>query len=98
MVDKHNESEFSHLFHLLKDSVNASVGDTVSRNRIIAKIGFSGAATTYSHLHYQLMDGEDFLKDNPLPCQFSDVSLLRGKEKIRFERTSIDTGDIILQQ
>ena len=98
VIIKHNESEFSHLFHLLKDSVKVSVGDTVSRNRIIAKIGFSGAATTYSHLHYQLMDGEDFLKDNPLPCQFSDVSLLRGKEKIRFDRTSIDTGDIILQE
>jgi len=98
VIIKHNESEFSHLFHLLKDSVGVSVGDTVSRNRIIAKIGFSGAATTYSHLHYQLMDGEDFLKDNPIPCQFSDVSLLRGKEKIRFDRTSIDTGDIILQE
>ena len=98
VVIRHSESEFSHLFHLLKDSVGVSVGDTVSRNRIIAKIGFSGAATTYSHLHYQLMDGEDFLKDNPLPCQFSDVSLLRGKEKIRFDRTSIDTGDIILQE
>jgi hypothetical protein len=98
VVIKHNESEFSHLFHLLKDSVNVSVGDTVSRNQIVAKIGFSGAATTYSHLHYQLMDGEAFLKDNPLPCQFSDVSLLRGKEKIRFDRTCIDTGDIILQE
>ena len=98
VVIKHNESEFSHLFHLLKDSVKVSVGDTVSRNRIMAKIGFSGAATIYSHLHYQLMDGEDFLKDNPLPCQFSDVSLLRGKDKIRFDRTSIDTGDFILQE
>lgn len=98
VVIKHNESEFSHLFHLLKGSVKSSVGDTVSRNQIIAKIGFSGAATTYSHLHYQLMDGEDFLKDNPLPCQFSDVSLLHGSQKIRFDRTSIDTGDIILQE
>ena len=97
VVIKHNVSEFSHLFHLLKDSIKVSVGETVSRNQIIAKIGFSGAATTYSHLHYQLMDGKDFLKDNPLPCQFSDVSLLRGKEKIRVDRTSVDTGDIILQ-
>ena len=27
-----------------------------------------------------------------------DATLLRGKEKIRFDRTSIDTGDIILQE
>lgn len=98
VVIKHNESEFSHLFHLLKDSVIVSVGDSVSRNQPIAKIGFSGATTTYSHLHFQLMEGVDFLKDNPLPCQFSDVLLLLGKEKIRFDRTSIDTGDIILRE
>ena len=97
VVIKHNEFEFSHLFHLLKDSVKVSVGDIVMKNQIIAKIGFSGAATTYSHLHYQLMDGEVFLKDNPLPCQFSDVLLLKGKEKVRFEITTIDTGDIIIQ-
>jgi len=98
VVIKHNESEFSHLFHLLKDSVKVSVGDIVSRNQIIALIGFSGAATTYSHLHYQLMDGDVFLKDNPLPCQFSDVLLLKGKEKVRFKIATIDTGDIIFQE
>jgi murein DD-endopeptidase MepM/ murein hydrolase activator NlpD len=98
VVIRHNESEFSHLFHLLKDSVKPSVGDTVSRNQTIAKIGFSGAATLYSHLHYQLMDGEDFLRANPLPCQFSDVSFIRGKERTRFDRTGIDTGDITLQE
>ena len=97
VVIKHNESEFSHLFHLLKASVKVSVGDIVSRNQMIAKIGFSGAATTYSHLHYQLMDGKVFLKDNPLPCQFSDVLLLKGNEKVRFEIATIDTGDIIIQ-
>jgi hypothetical protein len=43
------------------------------------------------------MDGEVFLKNNPLPCQFSDLLLLQGKEKIRFDKTSIDTGDILLQ-
>ncbi len=98
VVIKHNESEFSHLFHLLKGSVKPSVGDAVSRNQIVAKIGFSGAATLYSHLHYQLMDGEAFLTDNPLPCQFSDVSFLLGKEMVRFDRTCIDTGDFILQE
>ena len=98
VVIKHNESEFSHLFHLMKDSVKVSVGDIVSRNQIIALIGFSGAATTYSHLHYQLMDGTVFLKDNPLPCQFSDVLILKGKEKVRFKIATIDTGDIIFQE
>ena len=98
VVIKHNESEYSHLFHLLKDSVEVSVGETVGRNQRIAKIGFSGASTTYSHLHYQLLDGANFLRANPLPCRFSDVVLLHGKEAIRYDLASIDTGDIILQE
>lgn len=98
VIIKHNENEFSHLFHLLKNSIMVSVGDTVSINQSIAKIGFSGAATTYSHLHYQLMDGGDFLKDNPLPCKFSGVTLLNGNEYVRYKETTIDTGDFIYQE
>ncbi len=98
IVLKHNESEYSHLFHLLKDGVSVSVGDHVSRGQRIAKIGFSGASTTYSHLHYQLLDGADFLKANPLPCRFSDVLLLNGKDAIRYKIAAIDTGDIIYRE
>ena len=43
-----------------------------------AGVSFIGAAAMYSHMHFMLMDGEAFLGDNPLPCQFSDVSVLRG--------------------
>lgn len=98
LIIRHNEGEFSHLFHLLRESVLVSVGDTVSRDQPIAKIGFSGAATTYSHLHYQLMDGADFLKANPLPCRFSDVMLVRGSELVRYREATVDTGDIIVQE
>ena len=97
LVIKHNEYEFSHLFHLLKDSVIVSVGEKVERSQPVAKIGFSGAATTYSHLHYQLMDGDDFLNDNPHPCRFSNIQLVQGKELVYFKKTAIDTGDIIIQ-
>jgi Peptidase family M23 len=98
VVIKHNESEYSHLFHLLKESIEVSIGDSVSRGQRIAMIGFSGASTTYSHLHYQLLDGVDFLRANPLPCRFSDVLLLNGKDAIRYESACIDTGDIIFQE
>ncbi|MBN2336752.1 M23 family metallopeptidase [Candidatus Bathyarchaeota archaeon] len=97
VVIRHNDDEFSHLFHLLKGSVKVSVGDTVTRDQPIARIGFSGAATTYSHLHYQLMDGAVYLRDNPLPCRFSDVTLVQGNELIHYDEATIDTGDIILQ-
>ncbi len=95
VVIRHNEWEYSHLFHLRKGSTSVSKGDIVERGQAIGMIGFSGAATTYSHLHYQLMDGPDFLKDNPLPCRFSDVTLVLGSKRMRFDDLSIDTGDII---
>jgi murein DD-endopeptidase MepM/ murein hydrolase activator NlpD len=98
VVIKHNESEFSHLFHLLKDSVEVSIGEKVSVDQKIAKVGFSGASNTYSHLHYQLLDGPVFLRANPLPCRFSDVLLLNGDDATRYELTSIDTGDIVYQE
>ena len=59
----------------------------------IEKIGFSGAATTYSHLHYQLMDGKDFLKDNALPCKFSDLVIVQGSKEREYKDVTLDTGD-----
>lgn len=96
IIIKHSEKEYSHLFHLLKDSSEVVKGETVKQGQPLARIGFSGAATTYSHLHYQLMDGKDFLRANPLPCKFSDVTLLLGAEKKYYSELSVDTGDFII--
>jgi hypothetical protein len=96
IVIKHNGSEFSHLFHLMKDSILVAEGARVRQGQPIGRIGFSGASTTYSHLHYQLMDGQDFLQANPLPCKFSDVSLVLGSRKEHFEELTIDTGDFVV--
>ncbi|MFW9920747.1 MAG: M23 family metallopeptidase, partial [Candidatus Thorarchaeota archaeon] len=98
VVIQHNEEEFSHLFHLMQDSVPVTAGDTVKKGQVIGNVGFSGAATTYSHLHYQLMNGSNFLIDEPLPCVFSDVVLIYGSQRKRFEKLAIDTGDIILSE
>ncbi|MFX1579809.1 MAG: M23 family metallopeptidase [Promethearchaeota archaeon] len=95
VVIKHNEHEYSHLFHLMKDSVKVKIGDTVNSGDFIAKVGFSGASTTYSHLHYQLMNGKDFLNDNPLPCKFSNVRLMIGSKSIEYDTLPIDTGDFV---
>ena len=83
------------MFHLQKGSIIVKKGDEVKQGQLLAKIGFSGAATTYSHLHYQLMDGADFLNDNALPCQFSDITLILGSKKVRYDKLSIDTGDFV---
>ncbi len=96
IVIKHNNKEFSHLFHLMKGSVEVDIGDQIERGQPMARIGFSGAATTYSHLHYQLMDGKDFLRDIPLPCKFSDVTLVLGTTQELNEELVIDTGDFVI--
>jgi hypothetical protein len=58
--------------------------------------GFSGAATTYSHLNYQLMDGPNYLQDNALPCKFSNVNLLVNGKPQRFPEVALDTSDFVL--
>jgi len=98
IVIKHNEEEYSHLFHLLRGSSEVTSGQMVKEGQSLAKIGFSGAATLYSHLHYQLMDGENFLKDNPLPCKFTNIVVLLGTKNKKYDTLSIDTGDLIVSK
>ncbi|MHA1636668.1 MAG: M23 family metallopeptidase [Candidatus Thorarchaeota archaeon] len=95
IIIKHNEHEFSHLYHLLKDSIEVAVSDEIERGHYLGKIGFSGAATLYSHFHYQLMDGTDFLRGNPLPCKFSKLTLALASNGIRLEDCVLDTGDFV---
>jgi murein DD-endopeptidase MepM/ murein hydrolase activator NlpD len=94
VVIKHNEEEFSHLYHLKQGSIPVSIGDKIIRGQKIGQIGFSGASTTYSHLHYQLMTGKDFLKDEPLPFKFSNIILSHGSNEKEYGQISLDTGDI----
>jgi hypothetical protein len=95
VIIRHTDGEYSHLFHLLKGSIATDVGQKVMKDEPIAKVGFSGASTTYSHLHYQLMDGKDFLNASPLPCKFSNVNLIMGGKTVRYNELSIDTGDFV---
>ncbi|MGY5881537.1 MAG: M23 family metallopeptidase [Candidatus Thorarchaeota archaeon] len=95
IIIKHNEKEYSHLYHLEKGSIIVSQGERVARGQKIGRIGFSGASTTYSHLHYQLMTGTDFLRGAPLPFKFTDITLLYGSSAKDYEELSLDTGDIL---
>jgi len=94
IVIKHNDSEYSHLYHLLQGSCKVKIGDKVVEGQEIAKVGFSGASNVYSHLHYQLLDGIDMLNSNELPVKFSNVLLWQGSENKFFDEIVINTGDI----
>lgn len=97
IVIKHNEREFSHLYHLLKGSCKVKEGDFVKKGQEIANVGFSGASNVYSHLHYQFLDGADILNARELPLKFSNVLLWQGTEKKMFDELVINTGDIFQQ-
>ncbi|MEA2000880.1 MAG: M23 family metallopeptidase [Actinomycetota bacterium] len=95
VVIRHNDREYSHLFHFLAGSINVEAGELVKAGDLLGRIGFSGAATVYSHLHYQLMDGPDYLTAECLPARFGRVTLLRGSRRQTVSNATIDTGDII---
>jgi hypothetical protein len=95
VVIEHNEFEYSHLFHFLNGSIEVVEDQDVVSGQMLGRIGFSGAATVYSHLHYQLMDGTDFLVAAALPAKFDGVELVRGDRRIPKDRTAVNTGDII---
>ncbi|MBA7513572.1 hypothetical protein ES705_05588 [subsurface metagenome] len=97
IVIKHNDSEYSHLYHLLKGSCKIKLGDFVKEGQEISKVGFSGASNVYSHLHYQLLDGSDFLSAKELPTKFSNILLWQGSEKKKYDELVINTGDIFQQ-
>jgi murein DD-endopeptidase MepM/ murein hydrolase activator NlpD len=95
IIIQHNQGEFSHLFHLLKGSACVTEGQPVKSGEKIGQVGFSGAATTYSHLHYQLMDGPDFLTDQALPCKFSNVNLIEIGKSVHHVEITLDSYDFI---
>jgi murein DD-endopeptidase MepM/ murein hydrolase activator NlpD len=95
VVIKHNEREYSHLFHFLNGSLEVADGQEVTSGELLGRIGFSGAATVYSHLHYQLMDGPDFLLAAALPVRFDRVEFIRGDHRIVVGDAAINTGDIM---
>jgi murein DD-endopeptidase MepM/ murein hydrolase activator NlpD len=95
VVIRHNDHEYSHLFHFLKDSLEVEIGQRVDSGDMLGRIGFSGAATVYTHLHYQLMDGPDFLIANPLPARFRRAVFVQGDQLVELTNTPLDTADTI---
>lgn len=95
VVIRHNEREYSHLFHILAGSIEVKAGQQVKTGDLLGRIGFSGAATVYSHLHYQLMDGPDFLTAESVPACFRQLTLIRGDTRETVSNVTIDTADII---
>jgi len=72
VVIDHENGEFSLCAHLSAGSIRVKQGDRVKRGQRVAKVGTTGLSSE-PHLHFQLMDGPDYLTANSLPVMFVDI-------------------------
>jgi len=72
IVIKHNDTEYSAIAHIMKDSFTVKIGDQVKQGEIIGKCGNSGN-TSEPHIHFQLQNGKSFFFSAGLPIMFSNI-------------------------
>jgi hypothetical protein len=72
VVIDHGNGEFSAYCHLQEGSIRVKTGDKVNQGMAIAKVGNTGNSGA-PHLHFQLMDSQDFFIANGLPMMFENV-------------------------
>lgn len=88
VVLKHANEEYSFYGHMLKDSLTIKKGDKVSQGQVIGKVGNTGLSNC-PHLHFQLMDGPDFLSSRGLPCSFTNIKDVAGNSISFIEEDNI---------
>ncbi|MHB8872092.1 MAG: M23 family metallopeptidase [Myxococcaceae bacterium] len=71
LVIEHGNGEYSLLAHLKRGSLAVKPGSKVKAGDLVGQAGSSGTSTE-PHLHYQLMDGPDYLRAHGMPSQFHD--------------------------
>jgi hypothetical protein len=78
VVIRHDGGEHSFYGHLAHRSLTVAQGDRVAQGQPIGTIGNTGL-TACPHLHFQLMDGPDFLTARGLPCHFTGIRNLENR-------------------
>lgn len=71
VVIDHENGEFSLICHLQAGSVRVSAGERVASGDVLGLLGNSGD-TSFPHVHYQLMDGADWMRCDALPYRFTN--------------------------
>jgi murein DD-endopeptidase MepM/ murein hydrolase activator NlpD len=76
----HGGGEYSLYCHLSR--VSKSPHERVRQGDVIALVGNTGHSTE-PHLHFQLMDGPDFLTAHGLPIMFDDAPMPDGANALQ---------------
>ncbi|MBN1756539.1 M23 family metallopeptidase [bacterium] len=77
IVLDHGQAEFSFLAHLQPFSLTVELNDKVKAGQLLGRIGNSGNSDA-AHLHFQLMNGPDFLTAKGLPMVFNNLTDISG--------------------
>jgi hypothetical protein len=72
VIIDHKNGEFSLYAHMSEDTLTVQVGDVVKQGQVIGKVG-NTSNSDFPHLHFHLMDSEDFQRGNGLPVMFKNL-------------------------
>lgn len=103
IIMKCSDNIYAALVHLQTWSIRVFVGQSVKKGEIIGKVGHSGNSFA-PHLHFQLMDSNDIVTANGLPCAFEQYEIFQDgkwhevfngiptdKDRIRFHKSERKT-------
>lgn len=95
VVIDHGQGVYALYAHLDVGSIRKQRGDPVRRGEVIARVGNTGHSTQ-PHLHFQLMDGPNFLRANGLPALFENVPLQSMNENFTSANSLYSTDGLFL--
>ena len=67
----------------------------MKQGELIGKMGLSGSTGWWVHIHYELRNNIGFVDSEGLPSYFNNFNRILGKETIKVNRGSINTGEIV---
>jgi Peptidase family M23 len=94
VVIDHRNGEYSVLAHLKTGTVTVKRDDSVKRDQLLGRIGFSGDTGMHVHLHYHLASGPG-VDSSGLPSYFREFRRLFEGSVLATRDGLLHTGDII---
>ncbi len=95
IVIDHGNGEFTLTCHLLAGTIPVKIGDRVRAGQFIGRVGNSGVSQV-PHIHFNMMDGADWLQARGIPSVFSDFEKIRsGGSPLPVKRGNPMTGWIV---